>query len=167
MTLAIRVLSRMAAEKTLALPGEVCVSITNPRQSPAVLPGWAAVLRFGFHDAAQPGGNFILMTYAQAKELLAFCRNNQQAPVMVHCQFGASRSVAIGLFIATWFRRPLNLTEVDVLVPNMWVVNQLRAAALMAALSWRDWRLLMVAVRGPLSFRREVLPPAVADTYLD
>lgn len=164
-TLAIRVLPRREAEECLPRTGEVCVSITNPRQSPAKLnEGWGAVLRLGFHDTDRVGGGFTVMTLADAAALLQFCRKHHEAPLMIHCEWGASRSAAVGLFVAVWFRRKLNLT-VDVLAPNPWVLRQLRIAALKYAFTWRDWRLLALALQGPLPSRYAVLPPAIADTY--
>lgn len=161
----IRVLPRLEAERHAAQPGEVCVSITNPRQSPARLGGFSQVLRLGFHDTDRPGGNFTLMSRGDARALLAFCAEYRNVPITVHCEFGASRSVAAGLFLAVWLRRPLLLNS-DVLAPNPWVLRQLRRMALAHALRWWDGRLLWVALRGAAKFRYEVLPAAVADTYL-
>lgn len=158
------VLPRLRAEAREPEPFECCISITNPRQSPAKLPERiSSVLRLGFHDADRPGGNFSLMSMTQAAAVLEFVQRHPRAPLTVHCEFGASRSVAVGLFLAVWLRRPLELT-VDVLAPNPWVLRQLRLVALWHSLHWQDWRLLYVALRGPLALRYEVLPMTVADT---
>jgi hypothetical protein len=79
-------------------------------------------------------------------------RRHAAAPLTVHCQFGQSRSVAVGIFLAAWLDRQVLLAH-DVLAPNPWVLRQLRRAALPCALRWRDWRLLAVALTGPLAPR--------------
>lgn len=144
----VRVLSRHAAAKREPLVGEVCISITNPRQTPPPLEGYADILRLGFHDTDQVGGNFTVMSREHALAVLEFGEKHKDAPLMVHCEAGASRSVGIGLFLAAWLNRPLLLTATDVLEPNPWVVNQLRAAALFRGLRQRDGRLLACAFFG-------------------
>ncbi|KVP96857.1 hypothetical protein WJ97_13340 [Burkholderia ubonensis] len=144
----VRVLSRHAAAKHEPLAGEVCISITNPRQSAPPLEGYTDILRLGFHDTDREGGNFTVMSREHAQAVLEFGAKHKDAPLMVHCEAGASRSVGVGLFLAAWLNRPLLLTATDVLEPNPWVINQLRAAALYRSLSQRDWRLLACAVFG-------------------
>ena len=148
----IRVLPRADAETRAPMAGEVCVSITNPNQSPAALDDYADVLRMGFHDTDRMGGGFTVMSRSHARECLAFGERYADAPLTVHCQFGASRSVAVGLFLAAWLGRPLEVAATDVLMPNPWVVNQLRAAALYRALSDLDWRLLGCALFGTTKY---------------
>lgn len=144
----IRVLPRAEAETRTPFGGEVCISITNPNQSPAALGDYTDVLRLGFHDTDRLGGGFTVMSRVHARDCLAFGARHAAAPMTVHCQFGASRSVAIGLFLAAWLGRPLYVSATDVLMPNPWVINQLRAAALYRSLSDLDWRLLACAVLG-------------------
>lgn len=148
----IRVLPRADAEAREPLAGEACISITNPNQSPAWLDDYADVLRLGFHDTDRVGGGFTVMSRTAARECLAFGEKHADAPLTVHCQFGASRSVAVGLFLAAWFGRPLLVTATDVLVPNPWVLNQLRAAALYRSLSALDARLLKCALFGATEY---------------
>ena len=148
----IRVLPRADAETREPLAGEVCISITNPKQSPASLEGYADVLRLGFHDTDRVGGGFTVMSRALARDCLTFGGRHAGAPLTVHCQFGASRSVAVGLFLAAWLGRPLEVAATDVLMPNPWVLNQLRAAALYRSLSTRDWRLLNCALLGTTEY---------------
>lgn len=145
---AIRVLPRADAEAREPFAGEVCISITNPNQSPAQLDDYADVLRLGFHDTDRRGGGFTVMSRAAARDCLAFGETHRNAPLTVHCQFGASRSVAVGLFLAAWLDRPLRVAATDVLMPNPWVLNQLRAAALYRSLSALDARLLKCALFG-------------------
>jgi predicted protein tyrosine phosphatase len=149
---AVRVLARQDAEARQPLAGEVCISITNPNQSPASLADYADVLRLGFHDTDRVGGGFTVMSRAHARNCLAFGERHASAPLTVHCQFGASRSVAVGLFLAAWFGRPLEVTATDVLMPNPWVLNQLRAAALYRSLSVLDARLLKCALFGATDY---------------
>lgn len=144
----IRVLSRHAAALRTPFNGEVCISITNPRQVGPDLVGYHDILRLGFHDTDREGGNFTVMSPVHAKAVLDFGAQHQGAPLMVHCEAGASRSVGIGLFLSAWLNRPLLLTATDVLEPNPWVLNQLRAAALYRSLSTRDMRLFACSIFG-------------------
>lgn len=148
----IRVLPRADAETRAPFEGEACISITNPNQSPASLDDYVDVLRLGFHDTDRVGGGFTVMSREHARDCLAFAGRHAGAPLTVHCQFGASRSVAVGLFLAAWLGRPLEVAATDVLMPNPWVLNQLRAAALYRSLSHRDWRLFSCAVLGSTEY---------------
>lgn len=148
----IRVLPRQAAVWRQPLLGEACISISNPRQTPAALSGFSDVLRLGFHDTDREGGNFTPMSLSQAKVVLAFAAQYSNAPLSVHCEFGASRSAAIGLFLACWLRRPVSLQATDVLMPNPWVLNQLRAAALYRSLTRPDTRLFICGLLGSVAY---------------
>lgn len=167
-TPAITVLSRALAEDYVPQPGEICISVTNPRQSPARLKsGWYTVVRLGFHDTDRPGGDFTVMSRVQARAVLEWAREREARPITVHCEHGASRSVAIGVFLAAWLDRPVNLLN-DVLAPNPWVIKELRLAALPLALKWLDLRLLRTALFGPLTAQSlyRMMPRSIADTYL-
>lgn len=144
----IRVLPRADAEARLPIPGEVCISITNPNQSQAHLTAFSDVLRLGFHDTDREGGGFTVMSRMAARDCLAFGEKYADRPMTVHCQFGASRSVAVALFLAAWLGRPLRVIATDILMPNPWVLNQLRAAALYRSLRTLDARLLTCALFG-------------------
>lgn len=148
MRLPVTVLPRLAAEARTPDAGEVCISIGNPRQSDPRLNGYAKVLRLCFHDTDRVGGGFQVMTYNQAKIALDFGWDHRAAPLTVHCEAGASRSVAVGLFLAAWLERPLKVEATDVLIPNPWVLNQLRAAALMRGLAKRDLALIKCGLFG-------------------
>ncbi len=161
---AIRVLPRLHAEALGIQEPTVCISIRNPRQSDAHLGDYSAVLRLGFHDHDWPTHMFTVMSLAQATQVLDFARAHHDQALVVHCEYGASRSVAVGLFLAAWLERPLSLT-VPVLLPNPWVIRQLRLAGLWSALRWRDLRLARVALKGPLAYRYAVLPQEIAATY--
>lgn len=166
----IQVLPRQLAEGLRPDPMAVCISITNPRQRPARLiqGAWLDVLRLGFHDTDVPMGNFTAMYVRQARDLIRFARQHRDHPITVHCEFGASRSVAAGLFLAVWLKRQLSLVD-PVLAPNPWVIRQLRLAGLLEGASpanGADLSLLATSLLGPLAFRHKVLPPDVAETYL-
>lgn len=154
----IRVLPRLAAERREPLPGEVCISITNPSQSPAQLEGYADILRLGFHDTDRVGGHYTVMSAQDAQSVLDFAHRHRSAPLTVHCEFGASRSVGVGLFLAAWLYRPLFVASTDVLIPNPWVVNQLRAASLKRGIRSLDGRLLACAAFGSPTYLTQHTP---------
>lgn len=163
--LPIRVLPRLEAEALLPNPNEVVISITNPNQCPARLGmGWGDVLRVGFHDTEKAWGNYVPIAPAQARDILSFCHWHRSLPMTIHCEFGASRSVAVGLFVAAWLKRPLLLPE-PVLNPNQTVLRMLRLHAVKQAFVWQDWRLLELAASGPKHFLNTIVPPEVAATY--
>lgn len=149
------VLPRLMAEAVTPAAGAVCISITNPRQSPAQLAdGWHDVLRLGFHDTDRKGGGFTAMTMGHALQVLSFAAKHRDAPMTVHCEAGASRSVGVGAFLAAWRREQLRIEE-DVLFPNPLVVKQLRRVGVREALRLRDRRLLWVSWAGPMALRPE------------
>jgi predicted protein tyrosine phosphatase len=160
--MAVVVLPRLMAEEVNPPAGHVCISITNPRQSPARLQaGWEDVLRLGFHDTDRTYGNtYIAMSFTQAKEIVNFALKHRKASVTVHCEAGASRSVGVGAFLAAWRREQLELKD-DVLFPNPMVVRQLRLAGVVPALQHGDRRLLQVCWRGPLALRHEYAAPTL------
>lgn len=156
--MAVVVLPRLMAEAIVPPPGHVCISITNPSQSPARLEGWEDVLRLGFHDTDRTGGGFTTMTLAHAREVLDFAVNHREAHLTVHCEAGASRSVGVGAFLAAWRQEPLQLKD-DVLFPNPLVVRKLRQAGLLTMLLSGDRRLFEVSVRGPMALRHQFADP--------
>lgn len=146
------VLPRSQAERWHPREGELALSICNPRQSPAALSAeLASVLRLGFHDTDRVGGGFVPMDEGQARSILAEAARFASSPILVHCEAGASRSVAVGLFLAAWLKRDLEVAATDVLVPNPWVLNQLRAQALYQAFAQLDTRLAYCSVFGSQS----------------
>ncbi|MEX3984035.1 hypothetical protein AB4Y45_34160 [Paraburkholderia sp. EG287A] len=164
----IRVLTQYDAMRRAPVIGEVCISITNPRQPEADLePGWSDVLRLGFHDTDRKGGGFTPMSLDHAREVLQFARTHRDVPMTVHCWAGSSRSVGVAVFLAAWLDREL-LPVNDVLAPNPWVVRKLQRAALGCAMRWRDFDLMRVALAGPLTrkYRYRMVTKAIADTYV-
>lgn len=153
------VLPRLMAEASTPERGAVCISITNPSQSPARLgSGWHDVLRLGFHDTDRKGGGFTAMSATHARQVLEFASRHRGAPLTVHCEAGASRSVGVGVFLAAWRREPLSIQE-DVLFPNPLVMRQLRRAGIARALRLRDLRLWAVSWKGPMALRSEFAAP--------
>lgn len=157
--MAVTALPRLMAEALTPPAGAVCISITNPAQSPARLaPSWAAVLRLGFHDTDRIGGGFTAMTRQQARAVIAFATEHRTSPIFVHCEAGASRSVGVAAFLAAWRSERLTLQD-DVLFPNTWVLRQLRIAGLLPAVLQRDPRLLQVCLKGPMALRASFAAP--------
>jgi predicted protein tyrosine phosphatase len=142
----IYVRSRLEAERVLPGPDEVCISITNPRQAPAVLDGWRDVLRLGFHDVEGPAGHYREMSVEHASQVLAFARKHRGRSMLISCEFGASRSAAVALFLASWLNRPL---DGDDELANQWVLQTMAVAGRRAALRWMDPRLAAVSTWGP------------------
>jgi predicted protein tyrosine phosphatase len=142
----IYVRSRLDAERVIPRPDEVCISITNPRQAPAVLDGWSDVLRLGFHDVEGPAGHYREMSAEHAAQVLAFARKHRNRTILVHCEWGASRSAAVALFLAAWLNRPL---DGDDELANQWVLQTMAVAGRHRALRWMDLRLAAVSTWGP------------------
>jgi hypothetical protein len=133
----LQVLPRLAAEALPPVPKGVVISVTNPRQAPACLDGWAAILRLGFHDIEEPAPGWKPMTLDQARAVLHFAHLHRSAPLLlVHCEHGASRSAAIGAFLAAWASLTFHWSGDG--VPNPWVLRQLGRAARRYALP-RPW----------------------------
>lgn len=147
----IQILPRRLAEAALPPEGACCISIANPSQSRARLTGWHDTLFLGFHDTDRPGGPFQAMTLRDAWQVLAFARRHSTAPLTVHCEYGASRSVATGLFLAAWLQRAA-LHTAGVEGPNPWVAKQLRIAGLAYGLLHADGRLIKLALLGLKSY---------------
>lgn len=147
------VLPREEAEAWIPRPGEVAISIANPRQSRAQLSrDFADVVALGFHDTDREGGGFTTMNQIQARAVLTAALAAQDKPFMVHCQAGASRSVGVALFLAAWLQRPLEIIATDVLIPNTWVINQLRAAGVRTGFRHRNTRLLRCGLFGSIDW---------------
>lgn len=123
------VLPRLACEALPWAPGRAFISITNPRQAPAVLPHNQPILRLGFHDIDYPLEGWKEMTPANARAVLKFVENlpPETLSLVIHCEHGASRSSAAGIFLSAWLSSPLDWSGEG--VPNPWVLRVLRRAA--------------------------------------
>ena len=150
----VSVMSRERAENTLPAPGAVCISITDRHRSDACLQGFSATLRLKFDDIECEGGNYLPLSSTQASEILEFVHTHRERDIRVHCEFGYSRSVAVGVFISAWLKRPLSA---DITHPNAWVIGKLCERGLRMGLRRRDWHLVKVCLLGPLPFARKNL----------
>lgn len=110
----LRVLSREAAERYEPRGVEVCISIGDPSVVPAKLSrAFAAVLRLTFNDiVAAPADEDVLFAAEHAGDILQFL---QQWPrverIVVHCEFGASRSPGVALGLCDAFGWPVGELE--------------------------------------------------------
>ena len=125
--------SRQLAESLAGNPYMAVISITDPGTPEARLdPLFRHVLRLSFFDAlpadeylpAPPG----LFDREQARQISDFVGELQAAPfelsVMVHCEYGISRSAAVALFIEAFCGAPLNAREFAG-EANEWVIDRL------------------------------------------
>lgn len=126
--------SRQHAESLTASPQVAVISITDPGTPEASLAaGFADILRLAFYDAVPadeylpaplPGmfdlkmarriGEFVGKLHATADEVL----------LLVHCEYGVSRSAAVALFAASYAAAPL-LAREFACDANDWVVSLL------------------------------------------
>jgi hypothetical protein len=106
-------MGREEAERFIPGEDDVCISILSPGAPPAVLrEGWRAVLRLEFHDFPWPDRDAAVMgaqqiTEAQADQVIAFVEAHAQHAkrIVVHCEAGISRSVAIALALGSCYLR--------------------------------------------------------------
>jgi predicted protein tyrosine phosphatase len=103
----ITILGVAAAEAWVPGPNEICISIRSPGAEPARLsPNFRDVLRLYFHDVGgfdppYPEGT-VEFSEEAAEQIAAFVRAHAgAATIVVHCEAGISRSVAVGLAIST------------------------------------------------------------------
>jgi rhodanese-related sulfurtransferase len=100
-------MSRDDAEKFIAGPNDVCISIRTPGAEPADLsPNFREVLRLYFHDLGgfpEPWpADAEQLTAEQAESIVQFALRHRQAQrLIVHCEAGISRSVAVALALST------------------------------------------------------------------
>lgn len=139
------VLPRLDCEALAFAPGRAFISITNPRQAPAVLPENQPILRLGFHDIESPLPGWTEMTPRHAQAVIAFVNNLSSAvdTLVIHCEHGACRSSATGLFLSAWLLAPVEWSGEG--APNPWVLHRLRQAGLRYA--WAHPRLWLAAMR--------------------
>ncbi|PKO88012.1 MAG: hypothetical protein CVU18_08840 [Betaproteobacteria bacterium HGW-Betaproteobacteria-12] len=126
--------SRKLAESLAGNPYMAVISITDPTTPEARLdPMFRHVLRLSFFDAL-PADEFMpplpgLFDLAMARQIDAFVGELQAAPfqlsVMVHCEYGVSRSAAVALFIAALTGAPLAAREFAY-EANQWVIDRLQ-----------------------------------------
>ncbi len=129
----VRYTSRQLAESLAGNPYMAVISITDPSTPPARLdPMFRHVLRLSFFDAVPadeyqpplPG----LFDLHMARAIDNFIRKLQMAPfdmsVMVHCEYGISRSAAVALFVEALTGASLAAREFAY-AANQWVIDRL------------------------------------------
>lgn len=110
----LRVLSREAAERYEPRGVEVCISIGDPTGPPAKLsPAFVAVLRLTFNDiVANPADEDVLFAAEHAGEIFRFVRQWPRIDrIVIHCEFGASRSPGVALGLCDAFGWPVGELE--------------------------------------------------------
>ena len=127
--------SRKLAEQLRGSPYMAVISITDPTTPEAKLdPLFRHVLRLSFYDAV-PADEFMpacpgLFDHHMAARISTFIGELHAAPfeisLMVHCEYGISRSAAVALFAAALTGAPLEAREFTY-EANPWVVDTLQA----------------------------------------
>ncbi len=126
--------SRLHAESLAASPHVAVISITDPGTPEAALdPDFTDLLRLAFFDAV-PADDYLpaplpgLFDHIMARQIGEFVGELHAAPaefsLMVHCEYGVSRSAAVALFAAAYAGAPLTAREFAYNA-NHWVVDQL------------------------------------------
>ena len=126
--------SREHAESLVASPHVAVISITDPGTPEACLdPDFAALLRLSFYDA-MPADEYLpaplpgLFNHLMARQIDNFVHELHAQPdtvsLIVHCEYGVSRSAAVALFVADYAGAPLVAREFSY-DANRWVVHLL------------------------------------------
>jgi len=129
--------SRQLAESLAGNPYMAVISITDPGTPEARLdPAFRHVLRLSFFDAL-PADEYLpapmpgLFDLALARRIGDFVHELHAAPfeisVMVHCEYGVSRSAAVALFVEAWSGAPVEAREFTY-EANPWVADRLAQA---------------------------------------
>ncbi|MBS1143068.1 MAG: hypothetical protein H6R14_474 [Proteobacteria bacterium] len=126
--------SRELAESLIGKPSMAVISITDPGSPPANLHAqFEHILRLAFFDAV-PADEFLpaplpgMFDYVMARQIVNFVHALHQSPetvsVLVHCEYGVSRSAAVALFVEAYAGAPLISREFTG-EANQWVIDQL------------------------------------------
>lgn len=125
--------SRELAESLAGNPYMAVISITDPGTPDAKLdPLFHHVLRLSFYDAA-PADEYLpappgLFDHEMVCRIGDFVQELHSAPfeisVMVHCEYGISRSAAVALFVEAYSDAPLSAREFAS-EANHWVLDRL------------------------------------------
>ena len=126
--------SREHAESRPGAPGIAVISVTDPGTPPAALsPCFGPILRLAFYDAV-PADEYLpappgLFDHRLAAEVCAFIDSLQQDSLhyalLVHCEYGISRSAALALFAEAYTGAPLAAREYAG-EANQWVIDCLQ-----------------------------------------
>jgi len=125
--------SRGLAESMAGCPYTAVISITDPGMPEAILsPIFQRVLRMSFYDAV-PAEEYLpapipgMFDHDMARTIGDFVAELQAAPVgvsvMVHCEYGVSRSTAVALFIEAYTGATLKSREFAY-EANYWVLDR-------------------------------------------
>ena len=127
--------SRKLAEQLCGSPYMAVISITDPTTPEAKLdPLFRHVLRLSFFDAV-PADEYMpalpgLFDHRMAAQISTFIDELHAAPfeisLMVHCEYGVSRSAAVALFAEALTGAPLEAREFTY-EANQWVLDLLEA----------------------------------------
>lgn len=126
--------SRLRAEALVANAHTAVISITDPGTPEAALSvGFRGVLRLAFFDAV-PADEYLpapmqgMFDHRMARQIGTFVSEQHAAAetvvVVVHCEYGVSRSAAVALFVEAYSSAPLIAREFAY-DANHWVVDQL------------------------------------------
>lgn len=126
--------SRERAESFAGSPDMAVISITDPGSPPANLhPLFGPILRLAFYDAV-PADEYLpapmpgLFDHVMARQIVDFVLPLHVADtrlrVMVHCEYGVSRSAAVALFIEAFAGATLSAREFGC-DANHWVLDRL------------------------------------------
>lgn len=126
--------SRELAESLAGNPYMAVISITDPATPDARLdPLFRHVLRVSFYDA-EPADEYLpapipgMFDRLLARQISDFVQELHTAPfeisVMVHCEYGISRSAAVALFVEAYSGAPLQAREFAG-EANPWVLDRL------------------------------------------
>ncbi len=128
--------SREHAESLKGDPAMAVISITDPGAPPARLdPLFLHVLRLAFFDAV-PADEYMpalpgLFDLPLARRVVEFVGRLHGAPevlsLLVHCEYGVSRSAAVALFAEACTGAPLAAREYTG-EANQWVIDRLQQA---------------------------------------
>lgn len=102
----IDVYSRQQAIQLTADDGTAVISISAPGEPAPLREGWNEILRLEFHDTdplAEGGSDMVAFGETHVDAVFAFAERNRDRDIVVHCDAGVSRSVAMGLFLSNEF----------------------------------------------------------------
>ncbi len=126
--------SRLHAESLAGSPHVAVISITDPGSDEASLdPAFLDILRLSFFDAV-PADEYLpaplpgMFDHLMARQIGDFVGQlhaaSAEVSVVVHCEYGVSRSAAVALFVSTYAKAPLAAREFAY-DANLWVIHQL------------------------------------------
>ena len=126
--------SRLHAESLTGSPHVAVISITDPGSDEASLdPAFLDILRLSFFDAV-PADEYLpaplpgMFDHLMARRIGDFVSELHAAPadvsVVVHCEYGVSRSAAVALFVSAYAQAPLAAREFAY-DANLWVIHQM------------------------------------------